>query len=41
MGARLEPDQLGAALQHEIFPEPVAAVHLEGEAAEVSQPLLA
>ena len=41
MDARFEPDQLGAALQDEILAEPVAAVHLEGEAAQVAEAFLA
>jgi hypothetical protein len=36
--SRLESDQLGAPLQDEPLSEPVAAIHLEREAAEVSQP---
>jgi hypothetical protein len=39
--ARLEPDQLGAALQDEILAEPVAAVHLEREAAQIAKSFLA
>ena len=41
MHPRLEPDQLRAALEHEILTEAVAPVHLEREAAEVAQPLFA
>jgi hypothetical protein len=38
---RLEPDQLRAALEQQILAEPVAPVHLEREAAEVAELLLA
>ena len=41
MDPRLEPDQLGAALEQQVLAEPVAAVHLEREPAEVAQLLLA
>jgi hypothetical protein len=36
-----EPDQIGAALEQEIFAELIAPVHLEREPAEVAQLLLA
>ena len=39
--ARLDRDELGAALDDEARVEPVALVHLEREAAEVAKPLLA
>jgi hypothetical protein len=39
--ARFEPDQLGAALQQQVFPEAVAPVHLQREPAEIAQLLLA
>ena len=39
--ARLDRDELGAALDDERLVELVAAVHLEREAAEVAQPVLA
>ena len=38
---RLEPDQLGTALEQEVLAEAVAPVHLEREAPEVAQLLLA
>jgi len=38
---RLEPDQLSAPLQEEILAKAVATVHLEREAAEIAEPLLA
>jgi len=37
----LEPDQLRAPLQEEILAKAVAAVHLEREAPEIAEPLLA
>jgi hypothetical protein len=39
--ARLEADQLGAALEQQVFAEAVTAIHLEREAAKVAQLLLA
>ena len=38
---RLEPDQLGAALEQQVLAEAVAPVHLEREAAQVAELLLA
>jgi len=38
--ARFEADQLGAALEQQVLSEAVAAVHLQGEPAEVAQFLL-
>ncbi len=40
MNARLEADQLGAALEQKVLPKAVAAVHLQREPAEVAQLLL-
>jgi hypothetical protein len=39
--AGFEPDQLGAPLQQQVLAEAVAPVHLEREAAEIAQLLLA
>ena len=41
MDASFQADQLGAALEQEVLAEAVAAVHLEREAAEVAELLLA
>ena len=41
MHARLDRHELGAALDHEPGVEAISLVHLEREAAEVAQPLLA
>jgi hypothetical protein len=38
--ACFETDQLGAALEQQVLPEAIAAVHLQREAAEVAQLLL-
>ena len=38
--ARLEPDQVGAALEQQVLAEAVAPVHLEREPAEIAQLLL-
>ena len=40
MDPRLEPDQLGAALEKQVLTETVAPVHLEREPAEIAQLLL-
>ena len=39
--ARLEPDQLGAALEQQVLAEAVAPVHLQREPAQVAELLLA
>ena len=41
MDPRLERDQVGAALDQQILAEAVAPVHLERQAAEVAEPVLA
>ena len=40
MDARFEADQLGAALEQQVFPEAVAAIHLQRQPAEVAELLL-
>ena len=40
MDASLEPDQLRAALEHQILAKAVAPVHLERDPAEIAEPLL-
>jgi len=40
VNARFEPDQLGATIEQQVFPETVTPVHLQREPTEVTQLLL-